>query len=262
MPFVQRDPMTGKIKGIYGAPQPQDDGTDLAPEELPEDDPEVIEFLSKFTRRPIPSMTQAEYDKMQEDREELAAESQKLNETVLFFHRCFSELETALGALLYAILNKPESHIAYALYFSADGFHARVGLVHNAVEQFVFEAAQSPRDKIHAVGRLWPLIRNRITTSQTTRNKLAHGVPQILHIRGKRHVVHVSPAFDVNRVGRKIPTGTVPGLKEDVINKDGYFAMETVVCVDMLNKIISAFNRGDVATWHGICQRLEARLKT
>lgn len=260
MPFVQRDPMTGKIKGVYSARQPQEDGTDLAPEELPEDNPEVIEFREKFPIPPIQPMTQAEFDKMHLDREELNAESAKLNETIRYFDRCFSELETALSALLYAIMNKPRSHLAYALYFSPDGFHARVGLVHNAVEQFVFEAAKAPADDIHAVDRLWPLIRQRINKSQQTRNKLAHGVTQILHIRGKRHVVHVSPAFDVNRVGRKIPTGTIPGLKDDAIDKDARYTMETVICVDMLNKIVTAFHRGDDATWRETCQRLEERL--
>ncbi len=260
MPFVQRDSMTGKITGVFARPQPQEDGTDLAPEELPADNGEVVEFLSHFPTPPIPPMTQAEFDKMHADRAELNAESAKLNETILYFDQCFSQLETALSALLHAIMNKPRSHLAYALYFSPDGFHARVGLVHNAVEQFVFEAAKTPVDDIHAVDRLWPLIRQRINKVQQTRNKLAHGVPQILHIRGKRHLVHVSPAFDVNRVGRKIPTGTIPGLKNDAIDEEARYTMETVVCVDMLNKIVTAFHRGDGATWRETCQRLEGRL--
>jgi len=47
--FVQRNPETGAVKGVYLYPQPQPDGSSLTEADpLPEDHPDVVAFRAAF----------------------------------------------------------------------------------------------------------------------------------------------------------------------------------------------------------------------
>jgi hypothetical protein len=68
MPYVQRDPDTQKINGLYNLPQPG-----IAEEFLPDDDPEVQAFLHPqkvliLTTDFIARFTNAEYVKLEQKR--------------------------------------------------------------------------------------------------------------------------------------------------------------------------------------------------
>lgn len=47
--FVQRKP-DGSVAGIYRQPQMQPNGIDLAPEELPDDHPDIVAFIDRPER--------------------------------------------------------------------------------------------------------------------------------------------------------------------------------------------------------------------
>lgn len=49
MIYIQRDPVTGEVIGIYRNPQPQPDGTCLTdPVPVAEDDPLVMEYVQRI----------------------------------------------------------------------------------------------------------------------------------------------------------------------------------------------------------------------
>lgn len=92
------------------------------------------------------------------------------------------------------------------------------------------------------------------------RNKIAHGAPLTLAIRGETYVRHSPPAFDVNRVGNLIPTGTIPGVSIEQISRVNKSTLKLVDCLDATNRAIVSFYQDGPDTLRQTLPPLEASL--
>jgi hypothetical protein len=243
MPYVQRD-HKGNITGLFAAPQPQPGGiclTDTNP--LPDNDPHVVAFRKKqeaiFGPPPRP-MTPEELRRLSEDGERLKREHEEIRRIVVTFNQAFAELETALSALLYSVLNIRQSQVAYAIYYSPSSFDARAKIVDNALIQLVSE-----NNQLAGIPPLQKIIFCKIGEARQMRNTLAHGIQQTLHIQGKSYARFSPLAFDAIRLGRKVAKGQIPGLTADNVLRSCQSVCMFVEHVDTLNRIITAFYDGD-----------------
>ena len=239
MPYVQRD-LKGKIVGVYANPQPG-----RAEEFLAEDHPEIIEFREA---NPVPEemlkpLSEKDLIRLEQVRKRVEKEHTELRNAIWAFNRWFSELEIALSALLYEAMHAEprSSKIAYAAYYSPDGFHGRIVLVDNVIKQLIFE-----NDALSDLAEQWNLLFKNFSGVQKMRNSLAHGTPITLAIRGRNHVRLTAPAFDVIRVGRPLAsTGDPPGLKADDI-RNGVLKLRWLAGrVDDVNRVIDAFHQNE-----------------
>jgi hypothetical protein len=228
-------------------------------EELPDDHPEVLAFRDRL---PIPpslltppsrEAIEASHRKYQSNEREL----RELDAVVLHHMKLWSELETALSTLFYEILHtEPRSSlIPYVIYYSPEGFDAREKIVDKTLRQFLRENPKSSAIEPH-----WDRIHDELNKAREMRNKIAHGAPLILGIRGKNYVRHSPPAFDVNRVGNLIPTGTIPGVSVEEISRANKKIIKLVECVDAINRAIAAFSQDGADTLLRTLPPLEASL--
>lgn len=239
MPFVQRD-LKGKILGVYANRQPSS-----AEEFLAEDHPEFIEFRKAH---PVPDallkpLSEIDMQRVRQDQERVANEHTELRNAIWAFNRCFSDLEMALGQLLYeAIHTEPRSsRIAHAVYYSPDGFHGRIALVDNVIKHLIIQ-----NNALSKLENQWKLVFKHFNGVRNMRNKLAHGMPITLAIRGKNHVRLTAPAFDVIRVGRPFAsTGNPPGLKASEIWDGASKVRWLDERVDDVNRVIDAFHQDE-----------------
>jgi hypothetical protein len=240
MPYVQRD--NGFIMGVFENKQPGN-----AEEFIPEDDVEIRLFRQRMenTFGPPPAPLTAEQSRQAaRDQETIELEHKALRDAIWRFNSVFNELEIALSALLHAALNMPNSHVAYAIYYSPNGFDARVEIVHNVIQQLATE-----NKSLSDLLPLWTDLHVDLRgTPRTMRNKIAHGMPITLVVRGKQHARLTSPAFDANRVGRHMDKGQIPGLTaSDIANgakKVHWLAERT----DDVNRLLSAFHKDGHST--------------
>ncbi len=107
MPFVQRN-WKGQIIGVFANSQ------DYAKEELPDDHPDVISFLAAHPIDPklLVPPTPAEIEKSHEAYLRVEEEHKLIAAGIVKFNHWFAELETAMSALLYVLINKPDSKIS------------------------------------------------------------------------------------------------------------------------------------------------------
>ncbi len=206
-------------------------------------------------------MTNLSHDnikRMMAEHESLDREHMELNNAILAHQRAWVELEIALSALLYEVLNvEPRSSlIAYALYYSPTSIEARTELVHNALNQLITE-----NPGLAPLAPLWLLLYKKIGRARTTRNAVAHGTPHILSINGKNYARLTSPAFDVIRVGRPISKGQIPGIGAHELSDAVKRAVYLMECVDEVNRAVAAF-RDQPQTIQENLLSLENRLKS
>jgi hypothetical protein len=152
----------------------------------------------------------------------------------------WSNLEIALSRLLHKILNvrPPSSQLAYAIYFTPDGFETRMRIIDHVLKQFLHENPAC-RD----IDEGWSHIYKELGMARKLRNGVAHGCALILEIRGKQYVMHCPPGFDINRVGTKVRKGTIPGLTVGDI-KEGYRAIFALVdYINALRLLIISFHQ-------------------
>jgi hypothetical protein len=208
-------------------------------------------------------LTPDELEKLAQQNREIEAEYVELNNYTLAFHRQWAELDNALGALLYEILHLPDSHIAYAIYFSPTSAEARAEIVSNALLQLVRENDDlgKPRTNWKKLNLHWVAISETLSAIRNFRNKVAHGSAQRLVIGKKTHLRLMSPAFDVIRVGRTIDRKQVPGLTAHDIQTAVSKTRFAVTMVDFTNKAIVALRDNDTLALLGIFSELEANLK-
>jgi hypothetical protein len=258
MPYVQRD-RTGKIVGVYANPAPQPDGTCLTePDPLPDDHPEVVEFFTKFPLPKIVPLTDKQRQQMRREEEAQSAEFHELRNLMLNHFHVWSQLEMALSALLYVLLNiQPKSsHIAYAIYYSPSGFEARRKIIDDAVIQFIKE-----NPDIESLRNHWNDINRYLGLARNKRNIVAHGSPLKLTIRGKNYIRLAPPAFDVLRIWNKTTAGTIPGLSTKNLSDAICQVQQLQECVDSVNKFIDAFQENDSESLKERFLLLEANLK-
>ncbi len=113
MPYVQRN-RKGEITGIHANAQP-----DTAEEKLSDDNPEVVAFRARFPPGFLTQPSPKEWRRMERMREQAEKDHDTIRRLITAFALRFSELELALSALLYVILNTPKTQVAYAIYYRA-----------------------------------------------------------------------------------------------------------------------------------------------
>lgn len=248
MPFVYRN-FKGEITGYAAVEQ------DKAKEFVPDDDPELLAFKAKHPVTDVPPLTPKELARLATESQKLGAERVAMTSATARFHELFSGLEVALSALLYATINRPDTRVAYAIYYSPTGFDARVGIVENAVLETVLEVPTLRR-----LLELWPTIRKGINRSRNLRNAIAHGSQLVHHINGKMHLRLSPPAFDVIRIGRVIANRQIPGLTANDLKVGAQKLIWAIDRVDEVNRLLTAHYAGDPALPERFLE-LEAGLK-
>jgi hypothetical protein len=250
MPFVQRD-SSGNIISSHATKQPG-----VAEEELSNDSSELIAFYAKFPANFHTPPTESEWQKIHQQQMHLAREHEAIRNNVSLFNAVFSELELALGALLYVIINIPRSRLAYAIYFSPTGFEARLGIVDNSLKQIAFE-----NDELKDLLPLWDRVFRKVNKAREIRNTISHSSPQNLIINGRSYARLTAPAFDVIRLGRKIAERQIPGLTASDVKEAVQTARFAQDRVDEVNRLLTAFH-GDRPTMAKRFRELEAGLQT
>jgi hypothetical protein len=235
MPFVQRN-WKGEVIGVYANPQT------YAQEVLPDDHPDVVAFREahpvdpKLLVPPSPEDIESShkaYLRVGEDHKLIAA-------GIVRFNKWFAELETALSALLYVLINKPDSKIAYAIYFSPTSFEARVTLVENSLIQIASE-----NDKLAILIDLWKIAAVNLQRARRLRNAIAHGTPSTVVIGDKPFARLTAPAFDIIRIGRTIANRQIPGLTHNDIENGLNRVLRLNEAVDAFSRVVSEFHEGN-----------------
>ncbi len=255
MPYVQRD-SKGNITTTHATIQPG-----RAEEELPDDNPELLAFYAMFPPGFLTPPTEAEWAKIRANNKRLAKEHEKIRNSISLFNTSFSELEIALSALLYQILNILNSRVAYAIYFSPTSFEARCEIVDNALREVIAENAELRNTEQNNLQPLWDRIFKHVNNARKIRNTIAHGNPQTLVINGKSHARLAAPAFDVIRLNRKIAKRQVPGLTASDISGGIQTARFAHDRIDETNRLIASFHN-DRPTLPQRFRELEAGLQT
>lgn len=253
MPFVERN-WRGEITGLFARLQP-----DCATETLPEDDPEVVAFKAKH---PVPEnflkpLTEKESQRMAQSHKRLENEHQALRNAIWAFNAAFNELEIALSALLHEMLHIPGGQVAYAIYYSPNGFSARTEIVANVIQQMTME-----NQRLKDLLPLWSALYKDFRGTRETRNAIAHGMPITLAIRGKNHARLTSPPFDANRVGRHIHQGRVPGLTASDITNGVKKTQWLTKRIDDVNRLFAAFHDDENPTLPEKYHALKTGLRT
>jgi hypothetical protein len=252
MPFVQRN-WKGEITGLFARPQ-----SDEANEELPEDNPEVLAYLAKHPVPPelLKPPTKEERERFAKEYRENELEHQRIRDNLAQFYYTFSTLETALSALLYAILNLRDSQIAYAIYYSPTSIDARAEMVHNAVIQIAAE-----RKPLADLLPLWETIYRKTQRVRTLRNAVAHSSQITYGIKNKLYARLSPPAFDVIRVGRKQAQRQIPGLTSNDLWEGIRKIRWLTERVDDVNRLVTEFHDGNPSLLEKY-RALEAGLRT
>lgn len=234
MPFVQRDHRKN-IVGIFAHFQ-----AGFAEEELPEGHPDVAAFRS---RHPAPegimtALTEKELAKLSQRQRQIDKEHQDIRNAVWLFNSEFDELELSLSSLVYASLRpglKNGSKLAYAIYFTPDGFRARLTLVNNIITQLTKE-----RRGLAKLAPLWKSLFDQFGEVRVKRNVIAHGFPKTFQIDGRAFARLSAPAFDVLNVWRKVDDGGSFGLGSNEILQGARKAAWLRARVDEVNRLVEA----------------------
>lgn len=237
MPFVQRN-WKGEVTGLFANPQ------DHAKEELPDDHPDVVSFRNAHPIDPkllIPPSPE-EIEERHKAWLRVEADHKLIAAGIVQFNRWFAQLETALSALLYVLLNKPASQVAYAIYFSPTSFEARVTIVENTLIQIASE-----NDKLAPLTKMWKTASFYIQKVRRLRNAIAHGTPTTVMAFDKPHARFTAPAFDIIRIGRIMANRQIPGLTHHDIEQGYKRVLLLHEIVDGFNRAVSAFHEGNPA---------------
>jgi len=254
--FVGRRP-DGSIYGTWTCRQP-DDGDHPNVEELPDDHPEVVEFMKRVPTQA--QMTAEDFRREKEDQERVDREIPQLQTFVHRHSQAWTELETALSALLYVSLNiQPKSsHIAYAVYYGLNGFNARQTVVNNTIIQLMDE-----NKDLEPLRDPWAKIDKKLEDARRRRNTIVHGTVQTLiygsRPRKKRALLSPLP-FDAIRLNRKIKEGEDPGLNVNELSTSVQKVAKLSICIDAVNKVISGLHQSGKATLSKTIPELEASL--
>lgn len=261
MPYVRRD-FTGKIIGVFSCPQPAPHGSAYdEPEPVPEDDPEIVEFMKRFPVLTQGNMTEEDFRREKEDAEQAERDIAQLQQLFLQHAQAWTELETALSALFYAVLNiQPRSsQIPYAVYYGLNGFDARLGVVNNSILRLIDE-----NEDLKPLLDLWgKRIHKKVQEAQRRRNLIVHGTIQNVFYGSKprRKVAVLSPLpFDSMRMNKSIKDKGKPGLDVAELRMAVQKVIGLARCADAVNVVIEEFHQFGPATLPKTVPQLEARL--
>ena len=265
MAHIERD-YGGNICGVSTNPQYNEDGS-LRTEELPDDHPEVVAFISRMPVLTQAHMTKEDHDREDRQMKEAEADTSKLQELMLTYVQIWAELETALSALLYTVLaiEPRSSQIAYAIYYGLSGFDARMNTVGHALVQWLDERKDKELDVLRGH---WETIADKLSTAKNKRNAIAHSTIQTLIYtdgngkRVRRALISPMP-FDVIRIQREIKDkGKARGMDVNEFNMALRRMAELRAAIDALNHLIESHRRfGAAATLAKTMPKLEACVK-
>lgn len=263
MPYIRRK--KGKIVATFFSPQANDNGEILRDAEgkplqeyLPDDDPEIIEFRKRHPMLEVKPLTQQQIKVLEKEWDRLGKEQKLLRDYMVTFSDSWSQMEIALSCLLYKVLNiKPKSsHLAYAIYYSPSSFDARSQLIDKTLRLFIDENPET-----NDIIKPWTQLINDIRKIRNIRNRVAHGSPLNLHIRGKAYARIAPPAFDTNLIGGPAKKGTIPGLSVSEMElhiKTLRFLHDRI---DDVNRAINSFHENDEMYKEKV-QKLKQNLQT
>lgn len=262
MPYIERD-FAGKIVGVYTNPQHRSDGTlRTEPDPVPDDYPEVVEFMKNMPVLTQAGMTEEDFRREAEDQKRVEEEIPQLQQLLLQHVNVWAEVETGLSALFYTILNiqPSSSHIAYAIYYGLTGFEARRAVVNNALIQLMDE-----NKDLEELRKPWTTINEKLRRSQERRNTIAHSTIQTLIYGTKpnrrKHPLLSPLPFDVIRIGREIKQGNRPGMDVTEFNMAIKKASQVAQCINSISIVIANFLRFGKETLPKTRPELEFHLK-
>jgi hypothetical protein len=233
MPYVQRN-FVDKLVGIYSCSQPG-----VAEEFLPDDAPEIVAFN---LAHPIPPgfliITPEQIEKATAQHAIALADGQKLKDLTLAFLHQWANLETALSALFYVIVNceSKSSHIAYAIYYALGGFDARIGVVSQAIQQLF---AENP--ELRCAAKAWGAINQELKDVKSIRNQVAHGTILTINSGGRQFTRLTSPPFDPNKIGRPLMKGPEVGLSPKQLNNHLLCIPLAMAAIDGISRLIADY---------------------
>jgi len=251
MPYVQRNSKL-EIIGLFANPQ-----SGLAEEYVAEEHPEVVAIRDQMGATEWPSQmpSTTEMRRMEREQQEITADGEALDAAIVHFLKSWSNLETSLSTLLYEVLDiRPRSsRLAYAIYYSAPGFEARLKLLTEVFEQLATEQRE-----LEEFPAIWQAASRQLVTFRETRNLVAHGARIILAVDGRNAVRLTSAAHDAKRAGRPDPRGTAHGgSASDIIDAANRVALLQIE-IDRINKLFTSLHNQELPAFH----RLLAELQT
>jgi hypothetical protein len=197
-------------------------------------------------------------DKARELRRKHQAELEKLMASVVSHMVEWSRLEMSMSMLFHETLriNNGNSNISYAIFFTPDGFDSRQKLLNRAMCQFLTE------NNLNTLSKPWIRINSQLNKSRAMRNKIAHGAPLILNIKGEEYVRLAPPAHDVNRIGNLIPKGSIPGVEARAVHAAVINTKVLIACINATKRVVLTFHENGHKSLHDTFPLLEAHLKT
>ncbi|NIX75546.1 hypothetical protein [Microvirga terricola] len=253
MPYVQRN-HKGQIVGLYALPQPQPNGTCLTePDPLPDDDPEVLAFRATHPVPTVEPLTFEEMQRLNQRYEKVNKEHEEIRDGMLATFMVWSDLENALCALFYALLNQRNSHVAHAIYFAIASLDGRLKVVDVA---FARTAKEQPN--LRPLVPFWKTTLGAISRLKEARNSIAHGAPITVVVNNRPHARLASPFLDVQRFEERMDKRQLPGLSANDLRGTAKAARERADTVDELNRAVIAMWDGDDATLQQTLARLAA----
>jgi hypothetical protein len=250
MPYVQRNSKL-KIVGLFANPQPG-----LAEEYVAEEHPDVLAIRDEMGATEWPSQmpSTTEMRRMEQEQQELAAGAAAMDEAIVYFLKSWSNLETSLSTLLYEALDiRPRSsRLAYAIYYSAPGFDARLKLLTEVFEQLAVEQSE-----LQDFSPIWQAVCHQMVPFRQTRNLVAHGARIVLAVDGRNTVRLTSPAHDAKRAGRPDPRGAAQGgSARDIID-----AADRVILlqgeIDRINQLFTSLHARELPAFQNLLSGLQ-----
>lgn len=249
MPYVQRNSKR-EIISLFTNPQPG-----IAEEFVEEEHPAVQALRDELGATEFPSLVPSMSETRRQEREQqaIAEDRVQMDAAILHFLKCWSDLETALSALLYEALDiRPRtSRVAYAIYYSMPGFDARLKLLTEVFDQL---ATENP--ELSELPPLWQSIRDRLTAFKDVRHIVAHGAPVILAVAGRNALRLTSPAFDVKRIGRSPQQGLTSGCSAQQLTEEASKVSALQETIDHLNRLFTALHAKETAKFQSLWRLL------
>jgi hypothetical protein len=255
MPYVQRNSKL-EIVGLFSNPQPG-----LAEEFVAEEHPTVQALRDEMGATEWPSQmpSTTEMRRMEREQQEIGADNAAMDAAIVHFLKSWSNLETSLSTLLYEALDiRPrDSRIAYAIYYSAPGFLARLKLLTEVFDQMAAE-----RQELQGFPALWQAASQQMTVFRETRDLVAHGARIILAIEGRNAVRLTSPDHDAKRAGRPDPRGLAfGGAASDIIDAANRVAL-LQADIDRINRLFTLMHNREQSAFQQLLAELQAKFPT
>jgi hypothetical protein len=203
MPYVNRD-FGGMIVAAAPVRQPV-----WAEEFLPDDNEELVKFMSQFSPIPATLPTLEMIENISKEHERIENEKRTLGEFILIFLSTWSNLENTCSRFFYDIVNSApqESQVAYAIYHTAPGFEGQISILGAALKQLIVE-----NPDLDPLTKEWSKAQAVLRKIKETRNAVAHGSVLPFQHKGQTYVRLTAPWFDVRKNAGALRNHSIPGI--------------------------------------------------